>query len=243
MLPCLLAACAAGSDPKPAAHRTSWDGQVKAWGALRAMFHEGQTGPTVSLATLLPDPDLFAVGALAGLAGEVTVLEGRVYLSYPAGETARTETPARTDAAATLLVASRVPAWRPVTTREAIRFEQLDDAIAALATSAGIPGERFPFLVEGDVEDLQWHVIDGTRLPAGTTSHQDHLEAAVKGKRDRGPATLVGFYSEKDQGVFTHMGSRTHIHCVVQGPVATGHVDHVVIPAGSIVKFPVLAEE
>lgn len=38
----------ADDDPRP------WDGTVHAHGALRAMFHEGQTGTTATLDTLLP---------------------------------------------------------------------------------------------------------------------------------------------------------------------------------------------
>lgn len=55
---------------------------------------------------------------------------------------------------------------------------------------------------------------------------------------DRASATLVGFYSESDQGVFTHMGSKTHIHCALDEPLYTGHVDHVTIPAGTTLRFP-----
>ena len=34
------------------------------------------------------------------------------------------------------------------------------------------------------------------------------------------------------------MGSKTHIHCVIFEPLSSGHVDHVIIPAGTTVKFP-----
>lgn len=97
---------------------------------------------------------------------------------------------------------------------------------------------RYPFVLEGEFEDLQWHVIDASRLTGGASSHEDHQAAAIKSSRERASATLVGFYSEHDQGVFTHMGSNTHIHCVLDEPLATGHVDHVTIPAGTKVKFP-----
>ena len=62
-------------------------------------------------------------------------------------------------------------------------------------------------------------------------------------KLERAPATLVGFYSRSDEGVFTHMGSKTHIHCVVDEPISAGHVDHVSIPTGTTVKFPAGANE
>jgi len=203
------------------------------------MFHEGQSAATVTLEAMLPNPDLYAVGALADLAGEITVVGGKVYLSYPEGETARTEMPSRPSAGAALLVASAVPAWSGVPTHHRIRFEELEAEIAALAAAMGMSLDtRFPFLIEGEVEDLQWHVIDGARLAAGGNSHEDHRAAAANAKLERASATLVGFYSRSDQGVFTHMGSNTHIHCVLGSPLASGHVDHVVIPEGTTVRFP-----
>ncbi len=209
------------------------------------MFHEWQTGATVQLGALLPNPNLYAVGALADLAGEVTVVGGKAYLSYAEhGDATRTETMLRTDAAATLLVASEVTAWRDVVIERAIRFEELDQEVAALAAAAGMSLDaRFPFLMVGEFRDLQWHVIDGRRLTAGKTSHQDHLGAAARARLDHASATLVGFYSKNDQGIFTHMGSKTHLHCVLGEPLSTGHVDHVIVPAGTTIQFPAVGNE
>jgi alpha-acetolactate decarboxylase len=240
-LSCLLICGCGGKGGDSTAESTrTWNGEVQVYGTLRGMFHAGQTGAQVTLDTVLPNPDLYAVGALADLSGEITVIAGSAYLSYPEGaDSTRTEMLSASGAGAALLVTAEVPRWRTVTAREPIRFEALDEAIGKLAVSAGMsPDARFPFLMEGDFENLQWHVIDGKRLAAGETSHQDHLQAAVQVARQRASARLVGFYSQNDQGVFTHMGSRTHLHCVLEGPLAAGHVDHVDIPAGTKVKFP-----
>jgi alpha-acetolactate decarboxylase len=238
-LPCLLLSCGSKDGGSPPHNHRSWDGVVQVHGTLRAMFHEGQSAATVTLEAMLPNSDLYAVGALADLAGEITVVGGKVYLSYSEGETARTEMPSRPSAGAALLVASAVPAWSGVPTHHRIRFEELEAEIAALAAAMGMSLDtRFPFLIEGEVEDLQWHVIDGARLAAGGNSHEDHRAAAANAKLERASATLVGFYSRSDQGVFTHMGSNTHIHCVLGSPLASGHVDHVVIPEGTTVRFP-----
>ncbi len=101
---------------------------------------------------------------------------------------------------------------------------------------------RFPFFLEGEFEDLRWHVIDGCRLADGGTSHQDDLAASIQTGRDRASATLVGFYSAGDQGVFMHMGSKTRVHCVLETPRATGPVDHVIIAAGTRIGFPALGD-
>ena len=203
------------------------------------MFHEGNTGSAVSLDSLLPSPDLYAVGALADLAGEVTILGGEAFLSYPDGDATRTIRVRVTDEDATLLAAATVPDWNAAETDHSIPFDKLDDAIAKLGVANGMnPGEAFPFLMEGTFEDLQWHVIDGSKLIDGGQSHEEHLAAGIKMRRDRVAATLIGFYSETDQGVFTHMGSRTHVHCALTDPLAGGHVEHVTIPAGTTIRFP-----
>lgn len=226
--------CAAAAEPR------GWNGAVQVHGALRAMFHEGKTDSMVGLDSLLPDPDLYAIGALASLAGEVTVIAGRAYLAFPeTANEARTEMALESDADAALLVSAAVPEWQSLVIDHPIPFEQLDDEIGKLAAAAGLSVERrLPFLLEGTFDDLQWHVIDGRRLAEGESSHQDHQSASVRASRDRTPATLIGFYSQRDQGVFTHMGSKTHLHCVLEEPLSSGHVDHVSIPAGARIKFP-----
>jgi hypothetical protein len=59
ILACLLLVCAVNG------------GEVQVHSALRAMFHEGQTGTMVTLDTMLPNPDLYAVGALADLSKQL----------------------------------------------------------------------------------------------------------------------------------------------------------------------------
>ncbi len=110
--PVSLLGCAAASNPQAANEPRSWDGKLQVYCALHAMFHEGQMGAMVSLESLLPNPDLHALGALADLSGEVTVIGGRAYLAYPEeADAMRNETTLRTDATATLLAASEAPAW------------------------------------------------------------------------------------------------------------------------------------
>lgn len=219
---------------------TSAPNELEVHGALRAMFHQGQTGTMVTLDTLTPNPNLYAVGALTELSGEITIIGGDTYLSYPEADgTARCEMSKESDAGATLLVSTEVEKWVSIATPHAIAWKDFDHAITKLAAAASLDLEgRFPFMLEGEFEDLQWHVIDGTRLASGGTSHEDHLAASVQEQRDRVHAKLIGFYSPRDKAIFTHHDSTTHVHCVIESPLATGHVDHMIVPAGTLVSFP-----
>lgn len=216
-----------------------WDREIAVHGSLRAIHHDGAIGPAVALDTLVPDDSLLAIGALEGLAGEITIVGGRTYLSRPDGDGSRVELVERPDVSAALLVAASVPRWNTVVSTRPVRGEGFDDAIAGLAARAGwLAHERFPFVVEGRFEQLEWHVVDGSRLSAGGSSHEDHLAASSRHRRDQAEGMLVGFWSSSDRGIFTHPDSRTHIHCIVADPLGSGHVDSVVIPSGATFRFP-----
>ena len=233
--------CASVNDNHEKEETPSWSSEVKSYGAMRAMFHEHQRGTMVTLGKITPNPNLYAVGALTDLAGEITIVNGAVHLSYPVGkEDSRTEVITRSGAGATLLVTAEVAEWKSATINKTITFDRFDEEIGKLAVESGLgPDQRFPFILEGEFEDLRWHVVDGSRIPDNARSCEDHRKASFQAGREKAFATLIGFYSTSDQGVFTKMGSNTHIHCILENPVTSGHVDHVTIVAGTIVKFPV----
>ncbi len=239
LLPLLvaLAACS-GAEEIPRGAKAG--GGLETFGSLRAMLHEDAVEAAVEIAALLPDSSLYAVGALSELRGEVTVIAGQAYFAYPDGAGGqRDENPEDPSEGAALLVLSRVKAWRPVTLEHAISYENLDLAIGNLAARAGLPADRpFPFLIQGEVEELRWHVVDGSKLQGSGASHEEHMATAVKGSLPRTRALLLGFHSSSGHGLFTHMDSDTHIHCVIDDPFLTGHVDHVILPAGTVVGFP-----
>lgn len=208
---------------------------LQTFGSLRAMFHQGQTGATARLSEHLPDEHLFGVGALSELRGEVTIIGGEVFLSYADGSSVRTETSTTSDESATLLVLGSVHDWVSATTSGPIPFDAFDAELEALARQAGVSSETFVFTLEGRMQDVAWHVIDGTKLEGGGSSHHDHMAAALRGEAEEANVKLVGFFSERHQGVFTHMGSNTHAHVVTAR--AGGHLDGGTIPIGTTIRF------
>lgn len=213
---------------------------VRTYGSLRGMMHDGATEPQVSLATVL-GAQVYAVGALSELRGEVTVVDGRATLAYPStGETLEIVEATESAEAAALLVSATVPEWQTVEVAEDIPYETLDGTIEELAAARGVDTRgRFAVLVRGGLADVQWHVIDGARATSETVhSHEGHRRMAVRGELAESEGTLVGFFSKNDEGVFTHMGSSTHLHVVDLERGVSGHVDSVRIRKGASLSFP-----
>lgn len=238
-----LLACRTGGVPTDAPAPAP-SPEVEVHGALREMMHEGRTGPVVEVARATGTPEVLAVGALAHLAGEVTVLDGEAWLSYAEADgTARTvHTRAPSDSAA-LLVVGRLPAAQWVTLEEDLPLEALAGRVAELARARGVDTTRpFPFVVEGPLRDVAWHVVDGRKLRPGA-SHREHAAAGVQGQRAQATGVLVGFYSTRHHGIFTHHDSDAHVHVVLPEENASGHLDGVTVGRGARLRLPAPASQ
>lgn len=217
--------------------------EVKAYGALHAMMHEGKTAAEVHIQQLGP-AHVYAVGALSELRGEVTILDSHVWLAYPNGsDSERVESPQSSDEGAALLVSSVIPSWRSVPIDEDIEPSQLESLIERLAKSNGIDTERrFALRIEGPLANVAWHVIDGSRAtPETTASHEGHMQMAAREQLSEATATVVGFFSKNDQGVFTHIGANTHLHWVDAANRRTGHLDSVKVLKHATLWLPAVA--
>lgn len=225
---CLVLACARTAP-------TSRAPEVRVWGALREMIHDGRIEARVAIAEVA-QPHVYAVGALAGMEGEVAIVDGKVWIARgDAHGGAAVAGP--TDERAALLVAATVPAWTTVPIETDIPFAQLDARIEAYARAAGLDVEQpFPFVIEGPLVDVHWHVLTGPPSP-GASPH-DHTRNAINGERAQLAATLVGFFSKHHQGVFTHMGHAVHAHVVDASASLAAHADAVSIGAGSVLRLP-----
>ncbi|HIA00832.1 MAG TPA: hypothetical protein EYN66_02795, partial [Myxococcales bacterium] len=203
-------------------------------------MHMGRTERRVDLAPLVGRKGLFGLGALEGLGGEVTLWDGQLWLSTPDGHGgAVAGQQEATTAGATLLVTSVVTAWQERAITQAVSFAQLDAFIEREARASGLNVEEaFPFRIEGAPTRLDWHVIDGSKIPSDAHGHEAHMRTAVRGSLSGKVVRVLGFYSPKHHAVFTHHDTNTHAHVISDAPVVTGHVDHLDISSGSRLFLP-----
>jgi hypothetical protein len=60
---------------------TPWNEPVATWGTMREVMHDGRTEGRVRLGDAAAAPDAIGLGALAGLSGEIVILDGAVWTS------------------------------------------------------------------------------------------------------------------------------------------------------------------
>lgn len=210
------------------AYTVSWEGSLRA-------VHGGDVSGKVPLQQFAGKKNLYALGPVAGLDGEITAAAGKFYIARVAHGDVKTDS--NLSASASFLVWSEVSAWQPAVPLgiDTETHAQLEKQIEALATKAKMDMSKpFPFKLEGVLGSVDYHVlIPKTRQP-GQTGHGD---GAKKFSAKNTDATVIGFFSKKHEGVFTHRGSTAHLH-VIESNGSSGHVDEISAHAGLRVSFP-----
>lgn len=213
-------------------------GPVATWGSMREVLREGRSEARVSPVQVARAGSI-GVGALAGLAGEITILDGRVLVAEGSPAPRSGEAPAEIHARAgnaedqaALLVLAEVPAWIEVELDACSSYGELDAAIASHLRARGHDlREPIPVRVRGKRGTLELHVIAGAcpiANPSGPPPwrHSGAFDAVE----------IVGFFAEGAAGRLTHHTHSSHLHAIV-GEVM-GHLDNLTLEAGALLLLP-----
>lgn len=241
----LILACDAPSQPQspplaPSPKEAPQTISVEIAGALFKMMHQGDRSRKAELEPLKGQANLYGLGAMEGLNGEVSIWNGQVWISQPAeeGEIQSHQAPTASDGA-TLLVTATVPKWHTRSLPQAIDDSTLESLLLEEAKALGISTEEaFPFTLEGKSQGLQWHVMDGRKIPEDAHGHEAHIKTAIQGTLTETAVQIIGFYSPKHHGVFTHHDANVHAHVISTEANITGHVDKLGMSAGAKLSLP-----
>jgi len=220
----LLAACSSAP---------TWDGEVETYGTLHEVLRLGEDQGRVVVAEAA-GPHTVGLGALEGLGGEVVIFEGQMYTGRVESDRVVSDRGSESDEAAFLAVAE-VTEWDELSIAHTVSLHNLGLLLEGIAAENAF-GEfdTFPFVIEGELLNLESHVINGSCPIANPDGPPPARQSA-----ERAHGRLVGFYTTLPPGTLTHHGSPLHVHVVLAGKKPlVAHVDDVRITAGSTLLVP-----
>jgi len=183
-------------------------------------------------------PHLFGISPLGRISGEITILDGQIFVST-VGENGQVQIREDWDVEAPFGVYAHVPAWE--------RFEwevntssesELQAALEQFMEAQGYDlSKPLPFRLQGTFDRIDYHIIS---KPADESehSHELHNEAKKHFSLESIAGELLGFYSQHHEGVFTHRGSFVHIHFIDDERKNMGHLEDVVITLKVVLLLP-----
>lgn len=217
-------------------------------GSFRRLAHTGDTSAQVKLDAIRTGPGGWGVGALAGLTGEIVVVDGRILVSRGSDPQGRTS-PAQTSDAAVLYAGAVVESWHerivPNTMTRAVFERFVEVSALEIGLSRDAP---FAFRLEGILPSLTWHVVTGQAASAAATlghgagyggTHANKHAGMHVHKESGSTGMLVGIYSGAAlEGVVSHPNERFHLHVVDKSLTRSGHVDDYTVSAGAVLYLP-----
>jgi acetolactate decarboxylase len=205
-------------------------------GGMRDALREGNTEARISFEEISSKPHAFAVGALADLEGEITVVDGKIIVAKTSDGKTAISSPASGNESATLLTLAYVKNWTEDILPPNLTFEE---AVEVVAKRNGIDTDKpFPFYVNATTTNYEMHVINGFCPVASPDLPPEDQPWRLHGEQTE--MLIVGFFAKNQEGVMTHHGSNIHIHGLdtSRAEGASGHLDSVNIAPGSTIFVP-----
>jgi acetolactate decarboxylase len=217
-------------------------------GSQKNIFAIGQAKGTVSIAQMSGPFGAYGLGACEALDGEITVFEGRPYVTRVRDTgVVMEETPSgKASFAAWTQHQHWVDAHVP---RSVQNYLDLQRFIKTQAQAQGVDtSTAFPFLMRGQAAELKWHINVDRSQGAPITPEIFARSKANYVMRNEG-VDIVGFYSEQHPGVFISafapaikekdVKNAIHIHLVSQDQRSAGHIDDLLLDGRMVLRLPV----
>lgn len=196
--------------------------EVKVAGAMKNIMMKGDLSAHLNFDTL-NKTNLYGLGPVAGLKGEIIVLDGKVYTTSADGK--KLKNAENEVSGAAMLVYSHVSKWKATTVEVVINsYAELESLVEKIAASNGFDTDQpFPFKIIATPQKITYHVIDWKEGVVHTMDN--HNQFAYAGKMADSPVTMLGFYSKHHQSIFTHHTTFMHVHVLDDNTKTVGHLD------------------
>lgn len=205
--------------------------EVLVSGAMRNVMKKGKLEGSIYLDTISTKTDLFGLGPVEYLAGEILIMDGRSFISR-IDEQGGIHVEESYEVAAPFLVYTQVSEWKAYELPEEVRtLAELEAYIDQLVADRKQP---FAFRLSGQLSSIDFHIQN---LPTGEkiTEPEDAHRSQVRFHRKNVSGDLLGFFSKTHHGIFTHHGTDIHVHFINAARTEMGHVDALQLdPAGGI---------
>ncbi len=199
-------------------------GKVYTVGAMNEM---GKTNfkTQVWLDTIPDKSHLFGMGPYDRMKGEIMVFDGKPFYAS-AFEQGKAVVGQSWDIRSPFFVYANVSEWKTFELSGDISsVEDIQNKVAAIARKNGYElKEPFPFKIIGNFDDITTHIV--TPRSADVEGYRADIKQQLF-TFDNSTGSLLGFYSEKHQGIFTSSKSYIHVHFLSDDQTFMGHLDKI----------------
>jgi len=217
-------------DQTTAKMASSGKSPVKIAGAMKNVMMKGELYGVINLDTISNRKALYGLGPLEYLKGEITIIKGKSYVSTINKEG---DAELRQDfkVKAPFFVYDFVENWNERKLPDSIlTISNLESYLLKIGENA----EPFSFILTGKATNANIHIVnlsDGSKVQSPSDAHIGQVNLSLSNLEN---PIILGFFSTKHKGVFTHHDTFIHMHLLSNDETIMGHVDDIEFAPGSL---------
>jgi acetolactate decarboxylase len=199
-------------------------------GAMKNVMWKGQLYGNINLDTIANKGDLYGLGPVEYLAGEILIIDGKSYKSTVTSDTTM-KVVETYDIKAPFFSYANISKWTEQTLPDSIQtIQHLEIYLGKLTKNLPRP---FMFKLIGAVEQATIHIVNlpkGSKVSSPDEAHQGQKNYKLKNEQ----CEIIGFFSTEHKAIFTHHDTYLHMHLMTTDRQKMGHLDDVFFKKGTL---------
>ena len=207
--------------------------EVKIVGQMKNVMWKGQLYGNINLDTIAEKTNLYGLGPVEYLAGEVLIIEGKSYKSTVTSDSTM-KVEETYDIKAPFFGYATISKWTEQNLPDSVQtIQQLELYLDNITKSSPRP---FMFKISGTVEQATIHIVNlpkGSEVSSPDEAHKGQKNYALKNEQSE----IIGFFSTEHKAILTHHDTYLHMHLITKDRQKMGHLDEVLFKKGMMKMF------
>ncbi|KUG24723.1 hypothetical protein ASZ90_005467 [hydrocarbon metagenome] len=203
---------------------------VKIIGQMENVMWKGQLHGNIKLDTITNKTNLYGLGPVENLAGEILIIDGKSYKSTVANDTTM-KVEETYNIKAPFFGYANISKWAEQTLPDSIQtIQQLEQYLDRITKYSPRP---FMFKLSGSIEQGTVHIVnlpEGFKVSSPDEAHKGQKNYELKNDQSE----IIGFFSTEHKAIFTHHDTYLHMHLITTDRQKMGHLDEVLFMKGSM---------
>ncbi len=203
---------------------------VKIVGEMKNVMWKGQLYGNIKIDTIANKTNLYGLGPVEYLAGEILIIDGKSYKSTVVSDSTM-KVEETYDIKAPFFGYANIAKWAAQTLPDSIQtIQQLEQYLDKVTQFSPRP---FMFKLSGTVEQATIHIVNlpkGSKVSSPDEAHNGQKNYELKNEQSE----IIGFFSTEHKAIFTHHDTYLHMHLMTTDRQKMGHLDAVLLKKGTM---------
>src|SRR5690554_287843 len=199
-------------------------------GQMKDVMWKGELYGNIELDTIANKTNLYGLGPVEYLAGEILIIDGKSYKSTVVSDTTM-KVEETYEIKAPFFGYANISKWIEQALPDSIQtIQQLEQYLDKVTESSPRP---FMFKLAGTVEQATIHIVnlpEGSKVSSPDEAHKGQINYKLKNEQSE----IIGFFSTEHKAIFTHHDTYLHMHLITTDRQKMGHLDEVLFKKGTM---------